>query len=186
MNQPPGSPKTPARASLTVNATADLTGSARAEDVERAIALRDVMDHAVRVQKEISGVKRLGPSRARLILTAVICVPLLALCVYSFAARPAFIWGAVEELPVVQREAGLRLGMFLIAQRLEAFRAETGHYPAALGDIGEAVEGLQYRVVSDSLFELRSDQAGPPIVFRSDASVDVFLGSSVTVIQDRR
>lgn len=152
--------------------------------MERALALRDVMDHAVRVQREISGAKRIGPSRAPMIWALLVCVPLLAFSAYSYLARPAFIWGAPAALPPERMDANVRVALFMLAQRIEAFRAEAGHFPVALGDIGEAVEGVRYSVLSDAVFELRAEATGgAAVVFRSDQPVDAFLGNSIVVIQ---
>lgn len=141
------------------------------------------MDHAVRVQREITAIKPLGPSRLRRITTVVLCVALLGASAYSWIAKPEFIWGASATVSPHRQDAEMRFGMFLLAQRLEAFRAQTGHYPAALGDIGESVEGLSYRLVTDSVFELQALTDTGSLVMRSDQPMDVFLGNSVQLIQ---
>ena len=154
-------------------------------EVERALALRDVMDHAVRVQREISEAKPLGASR-RVLLAAVLCVPLLAFSAYSILARPEFIWGPPLALPMEQREAGVRVGMFLLAQRIEAVRAARGDYPQSLAEIGEASSGMEYRVFGDTLFELRlRPDSASEIVFRSNENSARFLGDSPLKIQGR-
>jgi hypothetical protein len=61
--------------------------------VERALALREVMDHAVKVEREISKPMAMPRSRARLIGSALVCIPLIAFCAYSWIARTEFIWG---------------------------------------------------------------------------------------------
>ena len=107
-------------------------------EVERALALRDVMDHAVRVKREISEAKPLH--RRRGVIALLLCIPLLGFSIYSFVARPEFIWGAPARLPQEQAEANARVAMFLLAQRIEALRAARGDYPESLAEIGEAVD----------------------------------------------
>src|SRR5438067_9786110 len=65
----------------------------RNPDVERALALRDVMDHAVKMQREITAPSDRHRGRTRIVWATVVCVPLLALAVYSWVAHPEFIWG---------------------------------------------------------------------------------------------
>jgi hypothetical protein len=162
-----------------------LSKPATQADIDRALALRDVMDHAVRVQREISEAKPLHRS-GRVVAALALCIPLLAFCIYSFVARPDFIWGTAVTLPPAQREANGKVALFLLAQRLEAIRAERGEYPESLRDIGEEAAGLQYRLVADSVFELRfKPDSASEIVFRSNENAAQFLGDSPMKIQGR-
>ena len=151
-------------------------------DLERALALRDVMDHAVKVQREITAPKRVGESRARLAVLLVLCVVLLGAAGYSWFARPEFIWGPRVQVSPLRREADVRFAMFLLAQRLDAQRAADGALPKTLAAIGEGASGIGYRVLSDSAFELTADLAGRNIVLRSTDSRERFLGNSIAVI----
>lgn len=141
------------------------------------------MDHAVRVQREISKPTLLGRSRARLIWATVVCVPLIALSAYSFVARPQLIWGpSGRSVPAARQEANVRFAMFLLAQRLESHHRAEGVYPTSLAALGENPAGISYDVISDSQFVLRATENGKLIVFRSSDNVDVFLGNSPAVI----
>lgn len=147
------------------------------------MVLRDVMDHAVRVQREISKPTLLRRSRARLIWATVVCAPLIALSAYSFVARPVLIWGPSDRsVPAARQEANVRFAMFLLAQRLESYQGAEGVYPSSLAVLGENPAGISYEIVSDSLFVLRATENGKQIVFRSSDNVDAFLGSSPAVI----
>ncbi len=141
------------------------------------------MDHAVRVQKETSGATPIRGSRAPLIGAMTLCVPLIAFCVYSYVARPEYIWGPPTAPSPVQQEAGLRFGMYLLAQRVESYRAQHGRYPESLAALGDGLEGVSYALVSDSVFELRAMVDEKAIVLRSDAAVDAFLGKTPEFIQ---
>lgn len=149
---------------------------------ERAAALRDVMDHAVKMQREVTAATPMRRSRVPRIVTLLSCIVLIAFSAYSLIARPVFIWGEPPRMDPAHTDASTRLGMYLLAQRVEEFRAEAGEYPASLGDIGEAVEGVRYTLVSDSVFELRST-VDTTLVLRSDAAVEPFLGNSIERIQ---
>lgn len=164
--------------------TAGSQGGVRPPEVERALALRDVMDHAVKAQQEIAAPHKFEGSNGRAVAASLICIPLLAFCVYSYVARPEFIWGpGAQPLPPAAQEAGMRFSMFLLAQRVEGYRHVQGAYPRSLDAIGEQLEGVTYTLVANSLFELRATEAGKPIVFRSNEPVDAFLGNTTAIIQ---
>jgi hypothetical protein len=154
-------------------------------DVERAMALAAVMDHAVKVKKESSGPMRPhGESRRKWAIIAMI--PMIAMMLYSWIARPAFIWGpGVQPLPPARQEANVRFSMFLLAQRIEVFRRKEGGYPSSLSAIGDSLPGVSYARV-DSVYELRAMEGGKPIVYRPDRSADAFLGNSPQIIQGPR
>ncbi len=99
--------------------------SGKTAEVERALALRDVMDHAVRVHQEISEAKPF-PRRSRVLVATIVCIPLLAFSVYSVVARPEFIWGSRSVLPPDQADANARVALFMLAQRIEGVRAQRG------------------------------------------------------------
>ena len=152
-------------------------------DVERALALRDVMDHAVRVQREITDPQRMRPSRTRPIWAGILCALAIGFGIYSWVARPEFIWGpaARQESPA-RREATLRFSMYLLARRLESYRAAAGGYPTSLSALNGGTEGITLHIVSDSVFELRATDNGRPIVFRSNEPASVFLGASPAIL----
>jgi hypothetical protein len=167
--RPPASPK---------------SGAPSPAEVERALALRDVMDHAVRVKKEVSGATPIRSWRGGAVLALLLCVPLLGFSAYSFIVRPEFIWGpAPAQSPAVQ-EANYRMGLYLMAQRVERYRAESGHLPATLADAGLDGTGIEFQPLPDGQFELRTTPPGArPLVYRSNESAAAFLGNSITVIQ---
>jgi hypothetical protein len=154
------------------------------KDVEKALALAAVMDHAVRVHKETTAPPRsVKTGGGRTIALALICIPMLAFAAYAWIARPEFLWGpGVKALPPAQEEAGIRFSMFLLAQRIQAFYERTGRYPTSLAEVEDSVPNVRY-VSMDSVFELRTGLKGKAIILRSDRSMDDFLGQSTLVIQ---
>ena len=160
-----------------------VSGTPVQPEVERAFALRDVMDHAVQVQQEMAtkGARRRSPGRPMLVLA--LCVPLLAFSVWSYVARPVIIWGADATLTADDRENHLRLTMFFLAQRIEAARRQTGHYPATLGEIGEAGTSVSYRLLDDSTFHLSATWDGSQLLLNSREPLDRFLGNSVRLLR---
>ena len=184
MSKTPKNPPQPPRPSRASQASPPgAPGVARNPDVERALALRDVMDHVVEVQKEITAPRELRPSRARLIGATIICVPLLTLCVYSWIARPEFIWGPkARSVAVVRRDANLRFAMFLLGQRVKSYRKTEGAYPASIAALGSQLPGVTYALVSNSIFELRAIERGKRIVYRSDEPTSRFLDGAAKIV----
>ena len=175
----PGGPQPGAGSSKAVP-TGQKTGRA---DVERAMALAAVMDHAVKVHKETSRPVQPRKSHAKVIVMTLLLIPSAALAAYAWFGRPEFLWGpGVKPLPVAQAEAGLRWSMYLLAHRVEAYYRAHGEYPSSLTEVGDSVPGVSY-VGLDSVFELRAVENGKSIILRSDRDVDEFLGPSPLIIQ---
>lgn len=147
--------------------------------VERAKALRDVMTHAVEVEKETrksSGPPKAGPGRK---IAIALSVPGLLFSLFSVIVRPEFIWGPkATNVPAAERDANLRFTMFLLGQRIRSFRHANGRLPATLATLGETPPGISYSILSDTVFQLTGDDGGKVLVLRSDAPVAEFLGDA--------
>lgn len=195
MSQPPTPPRrtagSPSQAKTGPSPSAGVargSGATRSAngDVERALVLRDVMDHAVRVQREITQPKPLRKRRGRQIAANLLCVPLLAFCAYSWFARPEFIWGPRPRTATpAEAEATGRFELYLLAQRIENQRAALGGYPADLAVVGDVPAGVTYRLLADTAFELRATANGRELVFRSTENADDFLTSAIPVLRGR-
>ena len=151
------------------------------------MVLRDVMTHAVEVEKEtrkVSGPP--GASRGGRIAALVVGVPALAFCVYSLVARPEFIWGPnPEAVAPARKDANLRFTMFLLAQRIRSYRQTNRVLPSSLAAVGENPPGITYSVLSDTVFELSASADGKAVVFRSDEPAARFLGDAPKLLQGR-
>lgn len=155
--------------------------------VERAEALRDVMAHAVEVEKETRKTSVTPRSRSRRAVVIALSVPLLAFSVYSFVARPEFIWGAKRSsMTPVRRDANARFAMYLLSRRIETYKKTNGRYPTDLSAVpGLPLASVRYTLVTDQLYELRAPDGDRELVFRSDQPVDQFLGRSPTIVAGR-
>lgn len=160
-----------------------VSGAPIQPEVERALALRDVMDHAVKVHQEDARKPSRRRSNGRLALMLALCVPLLAFSVWSYVTRPAFIWGADDVLSPAERENHQRLALFFLAQRIEAARRQIGHYPVTLGEIGEASTTVSYRLLDDSTFTLRATSGASELLLNSRQPLDQFLGNNIRVLR---
>ena len=182
-------PKTPHRPSRPVQIRpSGVIAPLDQDEVEKQLALRDVMEHAVRETRAVATAKPIQSYRSRPIILAAISIPLTLLCAYSLIAKPDFIYGpSPASVPAVRRAADTRFAMYLLAQRVLAYRAAQSRLPESLQAAGEDWDGIHYRVVNDSVFELRTPgDSGQAIVFRSDERIDPFLATSVTMIRRRR
>lgn len=158
-----------------------LTGgnAAASEQLARAQALSEVMGHIVETSKAPPPRRQRGPWVKVSVLVA--CVALTA---YVWLARPAWVFGeSVRPLSPREETANTRFALWVLAQRVDAYRATHGALPAQLPDIGDSVPGVSYRRVSASAFELRAIAAGLPVVYTSGERADAFLGSAVTVVR---
>jgi hypothetical protein len=147
--------------------------------VQRALALRDVMQHAV--QAEQAAAVRRAP-RARGYGTVVACAIVLLVCAWSFVVRPEFIWGKpAAEITAEREEAAIRFAMHLLARRAESHRAAYGEYPLA-GDL-PTDSTIHYTRLSDSAFQIAASVRGRRLVLASSDDLAAFLGNSASLIQ---
>src|SRR5262245_42772849 len=97
-------------------------GKSRAS-VERAMALRDVMNAAVETEKEFR--KKSGPpskSGGRGVMYTF-SFALMAFTLFAYMARPEFIFGAnPNNTPEVRRDANVRFTLYLVSRRVESFK----------------------------------------------------------------
>ena len=152
-----------------------------ASELVKAQVLKEVVESAARFTLSVRLAKQMQSYRARPIVLAALAIPCLLLGVYTFIARPEWVFGPnPARLAPDQREGHLRFAMFLLAQRLHAYReANGGQLPAALADVGEEWPGIEYRNVDGSMFELRGkDPSTPLLVYRSYDDPTTFAGGS--------
>lgn len=111
-----------------------------------------------------------------------LCVAVLAFSAYSWIARPEFIWGARPAPMRPQRvEANMRVAMFLISQRLEAYREREGEYPESLRDV-DADTSFAYVLLDDSNYQLTGRAGSRQITLTANDDLRDFLGNSRDVI----
>lgn len=157
-----------------------------AEEIEKQIAIRDVMDYAVRVTRAVQMAKQMVSYRARPMLLALISIPLLVTALYAWAARPAWVFGPDPVRVEPSRQmAYTRFAIYLAAQRIEAHRLARGVLPGSLGEVEEEWAGMSYRPLSATVFELSARGPAGEIVFQSDQPVLAFLGQSVPFLRSQ-
>jgi hypothetical protein len=154
--------------------------------VERAMALRDVMSHAVEVEKEVR--KSSGPPKASSFrgVLLVLSFMMLAFTGYAYAAKPEFIFGAnPNNVSEVRRDANVRFTMYLLSRRVESYKKTANRLPNSLAEISGAPAGVTYSRLSDTVFELRAKEGLKDVVLRSDEPASRFLGQVPKVLSGR-
>lgn len=150
------------------------------DEAEKLAALADVVQAATAFEKEVAAAKPMESWRSRPIVLAAIALPCLAIFLYSWLAQPEWVYGPdAARIAPAERAAHLRFGMYLIAQRLDAHRAQTGAVPETLLEIGEDWREITYSVVGRSEYELRATpDSSTALVFHSGDDPVAFLGGS--------
>jgi hypothetical protein len=183
----PEPPKRPTRPSQAVRpSTAKPPVAGRQSQVDRALALRDAVEQAISTETEFRQKTGVRQSNVRLTLMLLLAVPLVGFTVYSWVARPAYIWGTPPPIPVAQQDANMRMTLYVIGMRLKQYRAAQGFYPASLETVGERAPGVTYGLLSDSLFELRAVVGRQPMIYRSDMNAREYLGNAQEILSRRR
>jgi hypothetical protein len=153
--------------------------------VDRAMALRDVMAHAVDAEKEFrkSSVPKASSGRGAML---TLSFGLIAFTLFAYMAKPEFIFGAnPNNVPEVRRDANVRFTIFLLSRKLETYKNASKQYPADLSPIAGAPANVKYARLSETTFELRASDGSKEIVFRSDEPLDRFLGQSPKILSGR-
>lgn len=154
--------------------------------VERAMALRDVMSHAVEVEKEVRKASASPNASGVPQVLLVLSLGLLAFTIFVYVSKPEFIFGAdPNKVSEVRRDANVRFTMYLLSRRVEAIKAASQRYPDDLSAIAGAPKGISYARLTDDVFELRATDGTKQIVYRSDERADRFLGQSPQVLLGR-
>lgn len=175
-----GPPATPPRPTPSRPSGALTGGSAAAsEQLARARMLSEVMGHIVETSKAPPPRRQRGPW----VKVSVIVVG-MALTAYVWLARPPWVFGeSARPLSPREQTANTRFALWVLAQRVDAYRAAHGALPARLSDVGDSLPDVSYRRVGASAFELRATGAGAPVVYSSGESADAFLGSAMSVVR---
>jgi len=157
-----------------------------AEELEKQLAIRDVMEYAVRETRAVQLAKLMVSYSSRPMLLALIAVPSLIVALYAHAARPDWAFGPDPvRMQPARKQAYTKFAMYLAAQKVEAYRAAQGRLPGSLGELDEDWAGMSYRALSPTVFELSAKGESGEIVFQSDKPARAFVGSSVTYLRSR-
>ena len=106
-------------------------------------------------------------------------VVLTVTALYLWIASPAWLAPPPPPpVPVERIEAGLRLAVYLQAQRVRDFRAERGRLPAVLEEAGEPLAGLRYERIDARTYRIRAFAPGGSMLYVSTDSLPAFVGDA--------
>ena len=157
-----------------------------AEEIEKQLAVRDVMNYAVRLTRAVQLAKQMESYKSRPFLLGLVAIPSLILSLYAYAARPDWVYGPQPtRFTPGRKDAYNKFAIYLAAQRIESYRAANGVLPASLAELEEEWPGISYSP-SGSTFELSvRGESGGQLVYQSDHPVREFLGSSPAQLRER-
>jgi hypothetical protein len=116
-------------------------------------------------------------------LTAVVFVLLTA----AVWGTQLLLWRRPEPvLATRDRDAVLRYAMAQQVARIEEFRAANRRLPRALTELAEVYRGMSYVPLDTLRYRLTGTDDQLVINFRSDSSMNGFLGGSLLTIRERR
>jgi hypothetical protein len=81
-----------------------------------------------------------------------------------------------------QVENALRLGMYLQAERIKAYRIHTGQLPDKLDDAGPPVPGIRYHKLDDGTYEINGRNGPVTLTYRSDQPAVRLIGDAINQI----
>ncbi|HET7631890.1 MAG TPA: hypothetical protein VFK16_06225 [Gemmatimonadaceae bacterium] len=146
--------------------------------LDRAKMVAEVMEYVVRLARATP----LALPRPR-VWIPLMTIAAFAFMLYSYAARPAWIWGPQIDRAAItaKKNADMRFAMFLLAQRIFEYRREFGVVPPSLAQVGDKIEGVTYVPLSDTTFSLRYE-GRVPIILYSTQSMDGFLQDALQAV----
>lgn len=160
-----------------------------ADELEKARAVADVMEYAVRVTKAVQIAQEMKTWAWRPIVLGTAAAFTLLFTAYMFLFEPDWVFGpSLTAISPARREAGLRYAIFLSTARINDYRSSRGTLPATLGDVGEDWPGVAYRTPDGASFDLRATNPNPngaPLVLQSSDDPRAFLGLSRRYLRER-
>ena len=110
----------------------------------------------------------------------------IAGCAIAVAIYPEwFGLGEVVET-TAERDANLRLSLYVAGQQLAKYKRERGVYPDRLDEAGSFTPGLAYVKTPDGGYTLKLSRGTERVTLTSNDSLSAFLSPSLTRLVQRR
>jgi hypothetical protein len=151
------------------------------EEIQQTIS--DVKEEAA---KEMARLSRPLPAMVNWRKRPLTVVAFTAVAVAVWALQLAALRPPQRELGERERDAGLRYAIALQVARVEAFRARHKRIPAAQSELSELFAGMSYAKIDTIRYAITGIDGPLTLRYRSDSSMQTFLGSSLLSIRDRR
>ena len=158
-----------------------MTGSASRPQSSRS-ALAEAYEKAVKSEAEkkaLSLAVQRKRFRTRVIFLGLAWTIIVG-CVAAVALHPEwFGLGDVAET-TGERDANLRLTLYVAGQQLQAYKKQRGVFPDRLADAGKFAPGLVYVKTPDGGYTLRLSRGQDRVTLTSNDSLNAFLSPSLT------
>ena len=156
-----------------------MTGPARTPQSSRK-ALAEAYEQAVKAEqdKRSRAAQAEKRSRTRLVMLSLGWVVALG-GIGLLVARPDLFGLERHVETTVERDANLRLSLYMAGRQLEAYRKAYGTYPNSLAEAGKTVPGIEYQRTKDGGYEMRLSRGGQIVLLTSKDSLSAFIGPSL-------
>ena len=152
--------------------------SALAEAYEKA-----VQSEAEKKALRLAVLKKRTRTRVTLLAGAWIVIAACALAVVIYPEW--FGLGEVVET-TAERDANLRLSLYVAGQQLAKYKKERGVYPNRLEEAGSFMSGLVYVKTPDGGYILKLSRGAERVTLTSNDSLSAFLSPSLTRLVQRK
>jgi hypothetical protein len=158
-----------------------MTGSTGRPQSSRS-ALAEAYENAIKSEadrKALAAVVARRRFRLRTTLLALAWIGILSGLVVLAIHPEWFNLGQVQETPA-ERDANLRLTLYIAGRQLEAYRHDHGKYPDRLAEAGRFAPGLVYVRTPDGGYELKLSRDRDRVTLTSRDSLNDFLKPSLS------
>ncbi len=164
-----------------------MTGTAGRPQTPRS-ALAEAYEKAVKSEEEKRARNlevRKKRDRTRIVVLSIAWFFILG-CGTMVALHPEwFNLGEVVETSS-ERDANLRLTLYVAGQQLAAYRKQRGVFPDRLEEAGTFAPGLVYLKTPDGGYTLKLSRGAERVTLTSNDSLDAFLSPSLARLMQRR
>jgi hypothetical protein len=154
-------------------------GLRKATGAETVDLVSQVLKDAAQREEIRSRKAPVGRSRQRV---AAVSLPLAgAFSFYLWFGQPAWVTPTLPD-PVTTEaaEAGLRVGMYFQARRIEEFRNQNGRLPETLQELGGTPPAeMTYQRVDARTYRLVGQSRGVTLTFNSEEAIQQFVGDAM-------
>ena len=164
-----------------------MTGPGRSPQAASRRALADAYEQAVKAESDKrtrAAVMAKKSKVRRVVLGIAWLISLAGASVLVF--KPDWFGLVKHKESAAERDANIRLSLYMAGRQLEAYQKRTGSYPDKLEDAGRTVPGILYQRTPDGGYEMRLSRGGQLVLLTSRDSLTAFLGSSLARVVPQR
>ena len=164
-----------------------MTGSTGRSQSSRS-ALAEAYEKAVKSEAEKKARNQAVEekrTRTRVTLLAIGWI-LIAGCGLTLWLRPEWFGLGVVAETTNERDANVRLTLYVAGLQLQQYKAKHGSYPERLDDAGKFVSGLAYTRTPEGGYILKLTRGPDRITLTSSDSLSTFLGPSLSRLVQQR